>query len=103
MRRNINDVLILVSIVLKSDTENTAIEIKAEEGIYVLVRRRRNEKVDFVLFEAEDGIQDLVQSRGLGDVYTRLIYVYIIYILYVCVCVCVVFYTHLTLPTKRIV
>ena len=25
----------------------------------------------FCLFEAEDGIRDLVRSRGLGDVYKR--------------------------------
>ena len=25
----------------------------------------------FVLFQAEDGIRDLVRSRGLGDVYKR--------------------------------
>ena len=27
--------------------------------------------VCFVLFQAEDGIRDLVRSRGLGDVYKR--------------------------------
>ena len=35
--------------------------------------------VCFVFFQAEDGIRDLVRSRGLGDVYKR----------QVCVCVCV--------------
>ena len=27
--------------------------------------------VGFVFFQAEDGIRDLVRSRGLGDVYKR--------------------------------
>ena len=27
--------------------------------------------VSFVFFQAEDGIRDLVRSRGLGDVYKR--------------------------------
>ena len=27
--------------------------------------------VDLVFFQAEDGIRDLVRSRGLGDVYKR--------------------------------
>ena len=27
--------------------------------------------VDFFFFQAEDGIRDLVRSRGLGDVYKR--------------------------------
>ena len=27
--------------------------------------------IDFFLFQAEDGIRDLVRSRGLGDVYKR--------------------------------
>ena len=26
---------------------------------------------DFIFFQAEDGIRDLVRSRGLGDVYKR--------------------------------
>ena len=29
-----------------------------------------------VFFQAEDGIRDLVRSRGLGDVYKRQTYVY---------------------------
>ena len=28
-------------------------------------------RVSFVFFQAEDGIRDLVRSRGLGDVYKR--------------------------------
>ena len=31
--------------------------------------------VDFFFFQAEDGIRDLVRSRGLGDVYKRQIQV----------------------------
>ena len=30
----------------------------------------------FFFFQAEDGIRDLVRSRGLGDVYKRQIYIY---------------------------
>ena len=30
---------------------------------------------DIVFFQAEDGIRDLVRSRGLGDVYKRQIYI----------------------------
>ena len=74
----------------------------------------------FVFFQAEDGIRDLVRSRGLGDVYKRQPR---------CVgraagagvrqspqavfdrrraaavegCVCAVSYTHLTLPTSDLV
>ena len=36
------------------------------------VRSRREKKRSAVfLFQAEDGIRDLVRSRGLGDVYKR--------------------------------
>ena len=31
----------------------------------------QGEHVWFVFFQAEDGIRDLVRSRGLGDVYKR--------------------------------
>ena len=31
----------------------------------------RRQKVVFFFFQAEDGIRDLVRSRGLGDVYKR--------------------------------
>ena len=34
-------------------------------------RRRRSAGVGDVFFQAEDGIRDLVRSRGLGDVYKR--------------------------------
>ena len=30
-----------------------------------------------VFFQAEDGIRDLVRSRGLGDVYKRQVYTYL--------------------------
>ena len=30
--------------------------------------------VDFFFFQAEDGIRDLVRSRGLGDVYKRQVF-----------------------------
>ena len=35
--------------------------------------RRENDKTggNFFFFQAEDGIRDLVRSRGLGDVYKR--------------------------------
>ena len=32
---------------------------------------KRNVDVVFFFFQAEDGIRDLVRSRGLGDVYKR--------------------------------
>ena len=32
---------------------------------------RRNIVIGFFFFQAEDGIRDLVRSRGLGDVYKR--------------------------------
>ena len=32
---------------------------------------RRRSGVEFFFFQAEDGIRDLVRSRGLGDVYKR--------------------------------
>ena len=31
----------------------------------------------FFFFQAEDGIRDLVRSRGLGDVYKRQVHAYI--------------------------
>mgnify|MGYP003381109315 CR=1 FL=1 len=31
----------------------------------------RHSVVSFFFFQAEDGIRDLVRSRGLGDVYKR--------------------------------
>ena len=35
------------------------------------LRIRGNEWTCFFFFQAEDGIRDLVRSRGLGDVYKR--------------------------------
>ena len=35
----------------------------------------------FVFFQAEDGIRDLVRSRGLGDVYKRQIKILLTYVL----------------------
>jgi len=32
----------------------------------------------FLFFQAEDGIRDLVRSRGLGDVYKRQVYILIV-------------------------
>ncbi len=58
----------------------------------------------FFFFQAEDGIRDLVRSRGLGEVFKRqaqldptcvcvcvcvCMYVYMYVYMYVCVCVCV--------------
>ena len=34
-------------------------------------RRRENGRMRRFFFQAEDGIRDLVRSRGLGDVYKR--------------------------------
>ena len=36
-------------------------------SVYGIVR----ERVEFCFVQAEDGIRDLVRSRGLGDVYKR--------------------------------
>ena len=33
----------------------------------------------FFLFQAEDGIRDLVRSRGLGDVYKRQVLAFVIW------------------------
>ena len=44
---------------------------KAYDGCLLRhVCERRDEDVNF-FFQAEDGIRDLVRSRGLGDVYKR--------------------------------
>ncbi len=40
-------------------------------------------------FPAEDGIRDLVRSRGLGDVYKSLVGVCVCACVRVCVCACV--------------
>ena len=67
-------------------------------------------------FQAEDGIRDLVRSRGLGDVYKRqdhaqpagyiaqelggsMVYQWVKIMPYVSHCIPAVSYTHLTLPT----
>ena len=45
---------------------------KGMNGIMVEVRRNRDLMVIIIFFfQAEDGIRDLVRSRGLGDVYKR--------------------------------
>ena len=40
-------------------------------GVYVLLMQKCVYVVAFFFFQAEDGIRDLVRSRGLGDVYKR--------------------------------
>ncbi|VDG23350.1 sugar ABC transporter ATP-binding protein [Lactobacillus plantarum] [Lactiplantibacillus mudanjiangensis] len=77
----------------------------------------------FFFFQAEDGIRDSSTSRGLGDVYKRQIYVThdqveamtmadrivimndgkVQQLGLLMICITTVSYTHLTLPTKRIV
>ena len=74
----------------------------------------------FFFFQAEDGIRDLVRSRGLGDVYkrqdylnailTRLTTVGALYLAFVAFLPQLllsgfkaVSYTHLTLPTSDLV
>ena len=78
----------------------------------------------FFFFQAEDGIRDLVRSRGLGDVYKRQLYVITGELLHSSVAVAkpriavvvspeqliivslgiiAVSYTHLTLPTSDLV
>mgnify|MGYP003381531729 CR=1 FL=1 len=39
-----------------------------------MVRRQCRSTQLFFFFQAEDGIRDLVRSRGLGDVYKRQLY-----------------------------
>ncbi len=50
--------------------------------------KKEESGVWFFFFQAEDGIRDLVRSRGLGDMYMRQ--------MCVCVCVCVCAHTHTT-------
>ena len=74
----------------------------------------------FVFFQAEDGIRDLVRSRGLGDVYKRQINEFPFWsflfadlhphmmgmpftILFLALALNPVSYTHLTLPTSDLV
>ena len=76
--------------------------------------------VDFFFFQAEDGIRDLVRSRGLGDVYKRqglflvwnspvayLVGVPFFLVAYSAIVAAEerfpVSYTHLTLPTSDLV
>ena len=40
------------------------------------MRRSLHEVVIVFFFQAEDGIRDLVRSRGLGDVYKRQLFVF---------------------------
>ena len=45
------------------------------KGILVIGECNRNMLVKSdVFFQADDGIRDLVRSRGLGDVYKRQVY-----------------------------
>ena len=37
----------------------------------LLLNKLVDRQSDFFFFQAEDGIRDLVRSRGLGDVYKR--------------------------------
>ena len=39
--------------------------------LYLLLCDMRYEWLEVFFFQAEDGIRDLVRSRGLGDVYKR--------------------------------
>ena len=74
----------------------------------------------FFFFQAEDGIRDLVRSRGLGDVYKRQLLIEVtlpdtisfsstaVSVASYCSCsLCfssaAVSYTHLTLPTSDLV
>ena len=71
-------------------------------------------------FQAEDGIRDLVRSRGLGDVYKRQIFMKPVeadkyfgirfskeqifnQLLFLHLSIAAVSYTHLTLPTSDLV
>ena len=74
----------------------------------------------FLFFQAEDGIRDLVRSRGLGDVYKRQLWNRLIFMKmppdfiarfrslnpktnWYGSCTLPVSYTHLTLPTSDLV
>ena len=74
----------------------------------------------FFFFQAEDGIRDLVRSRGLGDVYKRQVYDVVetgtgkrdnslLWVITTAgsnrsgICYEAVSYTHLTLPTSDLV
>ena len=74
----------------------------------------------YVFFQAEDGIRDLVRSRGLGDVYKRQRYIHLYEMMTgrtftgaaddavtveraIEVGLRTVSYTHLTLPTSDLV
>ena len=76
--------------------------------------------LSFFFFQAEDGIRDLVRSRGLGDVYKRQaiysvrvkskrhssFHIYLMEFqmqLIDTLCISAVSYTHLTLPTSDLV
>ena len=76
--------------------------------------------VFFFFFQAEDGIRDLVRSRGLGDVYKRQVIFFLSCVIFFLFCVIFfsffpallyiqthtlpsVSYTHLTLPTSDLV
>ncbi|CZS11805.1 hypothetical protein CDFC105_93934 [Clostridioides difficile] len=77
-------------------------------------------KSEDFFFQAEDGIRDFCLSRGLGDVYKRQMFYNTNLIIYNFIIISIVYiiyenikynnynlkavsYTHLTLPTKRIV
>ncbi len=87
----------------------------ARGGGEVNKRKRSNFKKNYnFFFQAEDGIRNLVRSRGLGDEYKE----QMLACAPACPCACLsaspsrlsvprllasvpVFYTHLTLPTNR--
>ena len=48
--------------------------IKQTENIDKWVGKQKGRMLNFFFFQAEDGIRDLVRSRGLGDVYKRQVY-----------------------------
>ena len=53
------------------------INISSFVVVGVSLSRRGVSMVDCFFFQAEDGIRDLVRSRGLGDVYKRQKYYFI--------------------------
>ena len=52
------------------------VELLCTELLFVVVLVILMYVVGFFFFQAEDGIRDLVRSRGLGDVYKRQVYTF---------------------------
>ena len=56
---------------LRTPIKGEAVELEDRMLMYMMVELVLLSVVLFFFFQAEDGIRDLVRSRGLGDVYKR--------------------------------